>query len=312
MTTEILTDAIDAAVLTESAAAGMRVVETKAAVREAVRAAKAAGKRVALVPTMGYLHEGHLSLLDHARKHADFVAMSIFVNPLQFGPTEDLARYPRDLERDLAMARGRGTDLVFAPQPAEVYPGGEPRVAVVPDEGIAGRLCGASRPGHFRGVLTVVAKLFGIFQPDVAVFGQKDWQQATLIRRMVEDLDMAVEVEVAPIVREPDGLAMSSRNVYLSADERERALALSRALQRCRELFAAGETDAEVLRSALWSTMSVPGVEPEYGEVIGPRTLEPVVRAEPGAVCAVAARVGKTRLIDNAVLPPTSVFAQED
>ncbi|HEX2203082.1 MAG TPA: pantoate--beta-alanine ligase [Longimicrobium sp.] len=280
-----------------------RVVHTKAEVRAAVAEARRAGKRVALVPTMGYLHEGHLSLVDRARERAEVVMMSIFVNPLQFGPSEDLAKYPRDLERDVARVSARGADLVFAPSAAEMYPEGEPKVAVVPDEALAGRLCGASRPGHFRGVLTVVAKLFGIFTPDVAVFGQKDWQQATLIRRMAADLDMGVEVDVAPIVREPDGLAMSSRNVYLSAAERERALALSRALGRCRELFAAGERDAEVLRAALWSGMSVPGVEPEYAEVVDPRTLEPVLRVLPGAVCAVAARVGGTRLIDNAVLP---------
>ena len=302
MTTDLTTDALDAAVLEASHARAMRVVETKAEVREAVARFHAAGKTVALVPTMGYLHEGHLSLLDRARERADVVALSIFVNPLQFGPAEDLDRYPRDLERDLELARSRGTHLVFTPSVAEMYPDGEPKVTVVPDEGIAGRLCGATRPGHFRGVLTVVAKLFGIVRPDVAVFGQKDWQQATLIRRMVDDLDMPVSIEVAPIVREADGLAMSSRNVYLSAEERERALALSRALRRARALFEAGEQDAEVLRLALRGELKVPGVEPEYAEVVDPRTLEPAVRAEPGAVCAVAARVGGTRLIDNAIL----------
>ncbi len=281
----------------------MRVVSTIGEVRAAVAAVKAAGGTVGFVPTMGYLHEGHLRLVDRARESAGWVMMSIFVNPLQFGPSEDLSRYPRDLDRDLALARARGVDLVFAPSVEEMYPHGEPRVAVVPDEEIAGRLCGASRPGHFRGVLTVVAKLFGIAQPDVAVFGQKDWQQATLIRRMVEDLEMPVRVDVAPIVREADGLAMSSRNVYLTGDERERALALSRSLRRARELFEAGESDAAVLKAALLGGMTVPGVEPEYAEVVDPRTLEAVVRAVPGVVCAVAARVGGTRLIDNAVLP---------
>ena len=278
------------------------IARTVAEVRRAVREARAAGKAVALVPTMGYLHEGHLSLLDEARARADVVMMSIFVNPLQFGPTEDLDRYPRNLERDLALAATRATDLVFAPTAAEMYPHGEPAVHVVPGP-LAERLCGATRPGHFRGVLTVVAKLFGIFQPDVAVFGQKDFQQAALIRRMVDDLNMAVRVEVAPIVREPDGLAMSSRNVYLSEPERESALFLSGGLRRARGLWDAGEVDAATLRAALWSTMSVPGVEPEYAEVFDPRTLEPVVRAAPGTVLAVAARVGKTRLIDNAILP---------
>jgi len=281
----------------------MRVVSTIAGVRAAVAAVKAAGGTVGFVPTMGYLHEGHLKLVDRARESAGWVMMSIFVNPLQFGPSEDLSRYPRDLERDLSLAKSRGVDLVFAPSVEEMYPHGEPRVSVVPDEEIAGRLCGASRPGHFRGVLTVVAKLFGIARPDVAVFGQKDWQQAALIRRMVDDLEMPVRVDVAPIVREADGLAMSSRNVYLSEDERERALALSRSLRRARELFEAGESDAAVLKAALLGGMTVPGVEPEYAEVVDPRTLEAVVRAVPGVVCAVAARVGRTRLIDNAVLP---------
>ncbi|HEX8359618.1 MAG TPA: pantoate--beta-alanine ligase, partial [Longimicrobium sp.] len=219
------------------------MARTRAEVRGAVREARAAGRTVALVPTMGYLHEGHLSLLDEARARADVVMMSIFVNPLQFGPAEDLDRYPRDLERDLELAATRGTDLVFAPGAAEMYPHGEPAVQVVPGP-LAERLCGAARPGHFQGVLTVVAKLFGIFQPDVAVFGQKDFQQAALIRRMVDDLDIPVRVEVAPIVRERDGLAMSSRNVYLSGPERESALALSRGLGRARALYGAGEGDA--------------------------------------------------------------------
>ena len=282
--------------------ATLSVARTVAEVREAVREARAAGKSVALVPTMGYLHEGHLSLLDEARARADVVMMSIFVNPLQFGPAEDLDRYPRDLDRDLALAGTRGTELVFAPTAAEMYPHGEPAVQVVPGP-LAERLCGASRPGHFRGVLTVVAKLFGIFQPDVAVFGQKDLQQATLIRRMVDDLDIPLRVEVAPIVREPDGLAMSSRNVYLSPSERESALALSRGLVRARAIWDAGEADAATLRAVLWREMAVPGVEPEYAEVVDPRTLEGVERAVPGTVMAVAARVGRTRLIDNAILP---------
>ncbi len=284
-----------------AAATEMRLVHTKDEVRRSVREVRARGGTVALVPTMGYLHEGHLSLVDRARQTADWVAMSIFVNPLQFGPTEDLARYPRDLERDLEMARGRGVDLVFAPSAAEMYPFGEPQVSVIPGA-LAERMEGAVRPGHFRGVLTVVAKLFGIFHPDVAVFGQKDFQQAALIRRMAMDLDLGVRVEVAPIVREPDGLAMSSRNVYLSPEERERALALSRGLERSRALFAAGERDAEALRASLWNGVSVPGIEPGYAEVVNPLTLEPVARAEAGTVLLVAGRVGRTRLIDNAVL----------
>jgi pantoate--beta-alanine ligase len=280
----------------------MKLVRTRAEVRAATAAARGAGHSVGLVPTMGYLHEGHLSLVDRARDRAGCVAMSIFVNPLQFGPAEDLDRYPRDLERDLALAEGRGVDLVFAPSAAEMYPGGEPRVSVVADPSVENRLCGAARPGHFRGVLTVVAKLFGIFTPDVAVFGQKDLQQALLVRRMVADLDMPPEVDVAPIVREADGLAMSSRNVYLSPEERARALALRRAVEAAGALFASGETDGSALGDAAWSTLAVPGVEVEYAEVVDPDTLAPVGRAFPGAVCAVAARVGKTRLIDNGIL----------
>ncbi len=280
----------------------MQIVATKAAARDAVEAARRERKRVVLVPTMGYLHEGHLSLLDRARELGDWVALSIFVNPLQFGPREDLARYPRDLARDLRLAEGRGADLAFTPTVEEMYPSGEPKVTVVSDAELENRLCGASRPGHFRGVLTVVAKLFGIFTPEAAVFGQKDFQQSVLIRRMVEDLDVGVDVQVGPIVREADGLAMSSRNVYLSAEERARALSLSRALEASRALFASGEADAERLREALRSALSVPGVEPDYAEVVDPATLRPLDRVFSGAVCAVAARVGTTRLIDNAVL----------
>lgn len=280
----------------------MKVVRTRAEVRAATAAAREAGHRVALVPTMGYLHEGHLSLVDRARARARCVALSIFVNPLQFGPAEDLDRYPRDLERDLALAEARGVDLVFAPSVAEMYPGGEPRISVVADPSLEDRLCGAARPGHFRGVLTVVAKLFGVFTPDVAVFGQKDLQQALLVRRMVADLDMPLEVDVAPIVREPDGLAMSSRNVYLSPEERARALALPRAVEAVRSLFASGETDGGVLRDAAWSTLAVPGVRVEYAEVVDPATLASVEHVFPGTVCAVAARVGSTRLIDNSIL----------
>ena len=279
----------------------LRVVRTRAEVRAAVAEARAHGQRIGLVPTMGYLHAGHLSLVDRAREAAEWVAMSIFVNPLQFGPSEDLARYPRDLERDLELARQRGVELVFAPEAEEMYPGGEPQVTVSPGP-LADRLEGEVRPGHFRGVLTVVAKLFGIVRPDVAVFGQKDFQQAALIRRMALDLDLPVQVEVAPTVREPDGLAMSSRNVYLSAEERERALALSRGLDRCRVRFAAGERDAAVLRAELWSALEVPGVEAEYAVVVDPLTLEPVRTARADSVALVAARVGRTRLIDNAVL----------
>ncbi len=278
----------------------MRLVRSRAEVREWAAAARRAGERTALVPTMGYLHAGHLSLIEIAGRNAERVAVSIFVNPLQFGPSEDLARYPRDLDRDLELARGAGADLVFAPSVEEMYPDGEPWVAVVPERG-ADVLDGASRPGHFRGVLTVVARLFGIFQPDVAVFGQKDYQQLTLVRRMVADLEMPVEIVAGPIVREADGLAMSSRNVYLDPDERRRALALHGALEECRLLFASGEGGADAYRRVLRAVEGA-GVEVDYGEVVDPHTLEPVERVTEGAVCAIAARVGRTRLIDNAVL----------
>jgi pantoate--beta-alanine ligase len=273
---------------------------TKGEVRDWVRDARAAGERTALVPTMGYLHEGHLSLIRLAREGADRVAVSIFVNPLQFGPNEDLARYPRDLDRDLELAREAGAELVFTPTVEEMYPGGEPWVAVVPERG-ADRLCGASRPGHFRGVLTVVAKLFGIFTPDVAYFGQKDFQQLTLIRRMVAELDMPLQVRAGPTVREPDGLAMSSRNVYLTPDERSHALALRGALAKAEEAFAAGEKDPAVYREILLAADG-PMLALEYGEVVDPETLEPATEVRAGTVCAIAGRVGKTRLIDNTIL----------
>lgn len=278
----------------------MRMVGTKAEVREWVAESRAAGQTVALVPTMGYLHAGHLSLLGIGARHADRVAMSIFVNPLQFGAGEDLDRYPRDLDRDLDLARGSGADVVFAPSVAEMYPEGEPWVTVVPGRG-ADRLCGASRPRHFEGVLTVVAKLLGIFTPQVAVFGQKDYQQLVLIRRMVEALDLAVRVESGPIVREPDGLAMSSRNAYLGSDARVGALALSRGLAECISLFEEGSEDADVYRRRLAEAARA-GVDLEYADVVDPRTLQPLERVSDGAVCAVAGRVGGTRLIDNTVL----------
>jgi pantoate--beta-alanine ligase len=275
------------------------VVRTKAEVRRAVAGMRP--QRIALVPTMGYLHEGHLSLVDRARELADRVVLSIFVNPLQFGPQEDLDRYPRDLERDVELATGRGVDLIFAPDVREMYPGGEPIVRVVPGK-LAETLCGAYRPGHFEGVLTVVAKLFGIVRPDVAVFGQKDFQQAVLIRRMVADLDLGIEIDVAPIVREPDGLAMSSRNVYLSPDERESALGLYRGLTRAAQAFAGGERDAERLRRLVHEELARPGVRVQYVEVVDPETLQPTQPASPGNVLAVAAFVGQTRLIDNVIL----------
>ncbi|CAN5674265.1 pantoate--beta-alanine ligase [soil metagenome] len=278
----------------------MQVIHTKSEMRGYSHAVRGAGERLALVPTMGYLHAGHMSLVRLARARADRMVLSIFINPLQFGAGEDLERYPRDLERDLELARSSGVDAVFAPDTAEMYPDGEPHVVVVAEKG-ADLLCGASRPGHFRGVLTVIAKLVGIVTPDLAVFGQKDYQQLTLIRRMMGDLEMNIEIVGAPVEREADGLAMSSRNVHLSEEERSRALALSRGLAACRALFANGERDSHRFRVVL-ETVGGSGVDLEYAQIVDPDTLECVDRVESGFVCAIAARVGSTRLIDNVVL----------
>lgn len=259
-----------------------------------------AGERIGLVPTMGYLHEGHLSLVDRARGAADLVVMSIFVNPAQFGPDEDLERYPRDLESDLRLASDRGVDVVFAPSVADMYPR-EQTIWVEPGP-LGERLCGASRPGHFRGVLTVVLKLFEIVRPDVAVFGRKDYQQAFLIRRMVEELAVPVEVDVAPIVRESDGLAMSSRNAYLDPLARDQALSLTRAVAAIREAYAAGETSSASLISRGRELLDAGGARVDYLEIVGAEDLEPVEWASADSVCLVAAWVGATRLIDNARL----------
>ena len=283
----------------------MRVARTRSELRDALPA----GARIGFVPTMGFLHEGHLSLVERARARGDFVALSIFVNPLQFAPGEDLANYPRALERDLELARARGVDLVFAPDEDEMYPAGEPAVRVVAPR-LADRLCGAFRPGHFDGVLTVVAKLFHLVQPAVAVFGGKDFQQSVLVKRMVLDLDLPIEIDVAPTVREPDGLALSSRNAYLSESARASALALSRALFRADDAFVAGETSADVLvRHAREVLASEPGVQPQYVELVHPETLDAVRVAEAGHVLALAAMVDGTRLIDNVVLGTTRVSA---
>jgi pantoate--beta-alanine ligase len=256
---------------------------------------------IGLVPTMGSLHEGHLSLVDRARELAPFVVMSIFVNPTQFGPGEDFERYPRTLERDAELAERRGVELLFAPVTSEVYPAGPTAVTVAAGPA-ARRLCGARRPGHFEGVLTVVAKLFGMAQPDVAVFGRKDYQQATLVRQMARDLDMPVRIEVAPVVREADGLALSSRNVYLSDAQRARAVSLSAGLFAARSAFEGGVVEGSRLEAEARAVMRRAEVEPEYVELVDPDTLDALTEAGAGAVLAVAARVGETRLIDNVIL----------
>lgn len=270
---------------------------------EGVRAAVERLRRrgpVGFVPTMGALHAGHLSLIDRAVEAVDAVVVSVFVNPTQFGPDEDFEAYPRDLEGDREKAGARGADLVFAPPASEMYPR-EQTIWVEPGR-LADRLCGAHRPGHFRGVLTVVLKLLHVVGPDVAVFGRKDFQQAVLIDRMVEELNLDVTIETAPIVREEDGLALSSRNQYLSGEEREAARSLSRALRRVRHLFAGGEEDPDRLRSEARELMREGGADPEYVAVVDAGRLEPVERAGPQSVCAIAAHVGETRLIDNAPL----------
>ncbi len=278
----------------------MRVIEKPQEMQAWAAETKRAGKRLGLVPTMGFLHEGHLSLVRLARERCDVVAMSIFVNPTQFGPNEDFSRYPRAVARDLELCVGASVDVVFLPQPADMY---APDVSVaVEEERLSLGLCGASRPGHFRGVCTVVAKLFNIALPDMAVFGQKDYQQAAVIRRMVRDLNFPVELVVAPILRDPDGLAMSSRNTYLSAAERSMGLGLSQALALARDAAAAGEGDADAVRKRMRAHLEGKGLRVDYVAVVDADTLEPVAELARGQVALVAAYAGKTRLIDNAML----------
>jgi pantoate--beta-alanine ligase len=263
------------------------------------RSERARRHTIAFVPTMGYLHEGHLRLVDRARELAQRVVVSIFVNPLQFGPHEDLARYPRDLPRDRKLAEARGVDCLFVPDTAAMYRA-DPLVRVVPGP-LADALEGTARPGHFTGVLTVVTKLFHIVEPDVAVFGRKDFQQAMLVKRLVQDLDFALTIEIAPTVRELDGLALSSRNSYLSPDERRSALALSRALRTLEQTWRGGEADPIKLQLAGLEAMHGPGVIPEYCALVD-EDIQPVSRVTARTVAVVAARIGKTRLLDNVVL----------
>jgi pantoate--beta-alanine ligase len=271
-------------------------------VRALVAEARARGRRIALVPTMGYLHDGHLALCDKARHVADTVVVSIYVNPLQFGTGEDLERYPRDFERDATLAADRGVDILFAPTDTEVYPDGLAAVRVTAPT-LADRLCGRYRPGHFDGVLTVVAKLLNMIRPDSAVFGQKDLQQLVLIRRMVRDLDFATAIIGVPIVREPDGLAMSSRNVYLDADARHAATALSRALSSAQDVFTDGAREADTVTDAARSILeATPGVTVQYVELVDTLTLDTPAQARRGDAVAIAAFVGGTRLIDNHML----------
>ncbi len=280
----------------------MQTHKTIAETRAACRAARQSGKRLALVPTMGALHEGHLSLVRAARTSCDVVAVSIFVNPAQFGPNEDLAKYPRNFERDQLLLEKENVDLLFAPSLEEMYPQGS--VTWVTVEGLSHKLDGRSRPGHFRGVTTVVSKLFHIIAPDVAFFGQKDAAQVAVIRRMVRDLNFPVEIVACPIVREPDGLAMSSRNVFLDARQRSQALVLHRSLMQVKNAWEAGETDAAKLAAAGRDEMKKQNsVRLDYFEVVDPDSLDSVTNVANGALVAVAAFVGSTRLIDNILLP---------
>jgi pantoate--beta-alanine ligase len=280
-----------------------RVIAAAGAMREAVRAAQAAGKTVGFVPTMGALHEGHLSLVDAAKAECDVAVVSIFVNPTQFGPQEDLSRYPRDLDRDLRLLGGRGCDLVFAPTVEEMYPAGfETSV----DVGALGReLEGEYRPDHFRGVATVVLKLFQIVPAEIAFFGRKDYQQSLVVRQMVDDLNVPIEIRVAPTVRDADGLAMSSRNAYLSADERRRGLALSQSLRLAERLVGEGVRDVAMIRGKMKQLIrevggkDVGGIIVQYIAFVADGTVTPVTKVDVPTTVAIAALVGKTRLIDN-------------
>jgi pantoate--beta-alanine ligase len=290
----------------------MQYVETIAEARSACDAARARGGHVGLVPTMGYLHEGHRSLIRAARAANDYVVVTIFVNPLQFGAGEDLDRYPRDLSGDLAQCREEGADLVFAPSAAEMYPQGAP-VTTVTVAGLTDGMCGAARPTHFAGVTTVVTKLFAIVGSCRAYFGKKDAQQLAVIDRMVADLNLPVEVVGCPIVREPDGLAMSSRNAYLSAEQRAAALVLSRALETAAGAVIAGERNAHAVVAIIDELVRTePLVALEYAEARDAHTLEPVATLEGDVLVALAARVGRTRLIDNVTLSVDDTGARAD
>ncbi len=276
----------------------VEIVRTVPEMQRRALTLKRAGERIGFVPTMGYLHEGHLSLVDAARQRSSFVVVSIFVNPTQFGPNEDLDRYPRDFERDRSLLEARGVDLLFAPEAADLYPEGYQTYVTV--ERVTQRLCGRSRPTHFRGVTTIVAKLFHIVQPDLAFFGEKDYQQLVTIRRMVEDLNFPVEVVGMPTVREADGLAMSSRNVNLTPAQRSAAAAIPRALEVARECFLDGERSAQTLRGIIEGILEAQAYgEIDYVEICDPESLEPLDRIEEDALIAVAVRFEGARLIDN-------------
>ena len=279
----------------------MKRIETISDMQLDAEKLRLTGKRIGLVPTMGYLHEGHLSLIRRARLDCDVVIASIFVNPIQFGPNEDLEDYPRDLQRDMKLAEDAGCDIIFNPSVAEMYPKGF-QTHVTVDE-MTKVLCGQSRPTHFKGVTTVVAKLFNATKPHFAVFGQKDAQQALVIKRMVKDLNIDIDIVVAPIVRESDGLAMSSRNIYLDPNQRKNATVLNRSLTQARELIENGERDADRILSKLNGMIrEIEGAEIDYVSIVSTDTLQPIEKLRGEILIAEAVRFGKTRLIDNILI----------
>jgi pantoate--beta-alanine ligase len=276
----------------------MKIIRTVAKIEALSREIRALGKRIGLVPTMGSLHEGHLSLVRECRAKSDVTVVSIFVNPAQFGPKEDLGSYPRDLDRDAGLLEKEGVDYVFHPEPSDMYPEGYRTYVAVED--LEDRLCGRSRPGHFRGVCTVVLKLFNIVRPDAAYFGWKDAQQVIILRRMAADLDLDVRVEALPLVRDADGLALSSRNSYLSAEERKAALVLSRSLAEARRMIEEGERDAGAVSGRIKEAVAdEPRARLDYVEVVDPVNLRPLDLIDGEALIAMAVHIGRTRLIDN-------------
>jgi len=283
----------------------MRIIESIAEMQQAAEGWRCDGKRIGLVPTMGYLHEGHLELMRSLRPQCDVLVISIFVNPAQFAPNEDFERYPRDLERDIRLASAVGVDIGFMPQVAEIYPEGYQTYVTVTE--VAAPLCGRSRPIFFRGVATVVAKLFHMVKPHVAVFGEKDFQQLVTVRRMVQDLNMEIEIIGHPTVREADGLAMSSRNAYLTPEQRQKAVRLNQSLRRAQALVQGGELAGEVILNKVREVLDEDNdVRIDYVELCDPATLQPVTRVEGPTLLALAVHVGVARLIDNAILKPTA------
>lgn len=281
----------------------MRIVRSVAEMKAVSREHRVRGERIGLVPTMGFLHEGHLSLVRECRAKSDVTVVSIFVNPAQFGPKEDLGSYPRDLEGDAGLLEKAGVDYVFHPEPSDMYPEGYRTFVAV--EELEDRLCGRSRPGHFRGVCTVVLKLFNIVRPDVAFFGWKDAQQVVILKKMIADLDLDVRVEALPLVRDADGLALSSRNSYLSSEERKAALVLSRSLAEARRMVEAGERDAIVILGGIRKAIAgEPLARLDYVELVDLANLRPLARLDAEALLAMAVFIGRTRLIDNVRLAP--------